>query len=89
MEEAVHKMTQPPARNFGLADRGAIRAGAYADIVVFDPVTVVDRATFESPEAVATGIRTVIVNGQAVWEDGAASARRPGRMLRRTGSTGH
>jgi N-acyl-D-amino-acid deacylase len=89
MEEAVHRMTQLPARFFGLADRGEIRAGAYADIVVFDPATVIDRATFESPEAVATGIRTVIVNGQAVWEDGAASARRPGRMLRRTGSTGH
>lgn len=83
LEEAVRKMTSLPARQFGLADRGVVREGAYADLVLFDPQTVIDRASFERPIAPAAGIETVIVNGRVVWRDGASTGERPGRALRR------
>jgi N-acyl-D-amino-acid deacylase len=66
-----------------LANRGQIAVGTYADIVVFDPATVIDRATFEAPMTPAAGIDLVMVNGQAVWRDGAHTGARPGRALRR------
>jgi N-acyl-D-amino-acid deacylase len=83
LEEAVRRMTRLPARRFGLAGRGAIAAGAYADITVFDPATVLDRATFETPTTPATGIEHVFVNGRPVWHGGAPTGERPGRALRR------
>jgi N-acyl-D-amino-acid deacylase len=83
LEEAVRKMTSLTARRFGLTDRGVLREGAYADLVVFDPDTVLDTATFEAPARPAAGIETVLVNGRIVWEDGAHSGARPGRALRR------
>ncbi len=83
LEEAVHRMTGVSARTFGLTDRGEIRAGAYADLVVFDPTTVIDRATFESPERPSDGIDLVTTNGAIVWRDGAATGARPGRPLAR------
>jgi N-acyl-D-amino-acid deacylase len=83
LEEAVRRMTGLPATRFGLAGRGRLVAGAYADIAVFDPATVIDRATFEAPTTPAAGIRLVLVNGAAVWQDGAATGARPGRALRR------
>jgi len=83
LEEAVHRMTGVPARVFGLTGRGSIAAGAYADLVVFDPDLVADRATFDDPCRPAAGIHTVMTNGRAVWRGGAPTGARPGRVLRR------
>jgi N-acyl-D-amino-acid deacylase len=83
LEHAVHKMTGLTARNFGLADRGELREGAYADLVLFNPETVDAASTYESPVAQARGIDTVIVNGQPVWQDGRSTGAMPGRVLRR------
>ncbi len=83
LEEAVRKMTSLTARQFGLKDRGTLREGAYADLVLFDPETVLDRATFEDPKQPAAGIEAVWVNGRSVWEAGAHTGNRPGRALRR------
>jgi N-acyl-D-amino-acid deacylase len=82
LEEAVRRMTGLPAAQFGLADRGLLRPGAYADLVLFDPATIADRATFENPIQPAAGIALVIVNGRAVWRDGASTGARPGRAVR-------
>ncbi|MBV9858656.1 MAG: D-aminoacylase [Alphaproteobacteria bacterium] len=83
LEEAVHKMTGLSAARFGLAGRGAVAAGAYADVAVFDPATVIDRASFAEPTLPAAGIALVFVNGRPVWRDGKSSGERPGRTLRR------
>ena len=83
MEEAVRRMTSLPAARFGLTGRGRLAPGGFADIVVFDPGTIVDRATFDEPTVPAAGIDTVLVNGRPVWRDGAPTGERPGRMLRR------
>src|SRR5437867_91588 len=85
LEEAVRKMTSLSAANVGISDRGVIRPGLAADLVLFDPKTVGDRATIKDPHAVSTGIRTVWVNGELVFEDGKVTGRRPGRALRRGG----
>lgn len=83
VEEAVRKMTGLPAAQFGLTDRGRLRAGAFADLVLFDPETVADLATFEKPTTPSAGIERVYVNGRAVWQDGRATGTRPGRAVRR------
>jgi N-acyl-D-amino-acid deacylase len=83
LEEAVRRMTGLPATRFGLTGRGRLEAGAHADIVLFDPASVIDRATFEAPTTPAAGIDLVLVNGLPVWRDGAATGARPGRALRR------
>ncbi|HZB90718.1 MAG TPA: D-aminoacylase [Stellaceae bacterium] len=83
LEEAVRRMTGLPAERFGLSGRGRLRPGAYADVTVFDPATVIDRASFAEPKTPAAGIHLVLVNGEAVWRDGAATGARPGRALRR------
>lgn len=83
LEVAVHKMTGLPAARFGLHGRGRIEPGAHADLVLFDPATVIDSATFESPVRPAAGIHLVMVNGTPVWRDGGATGERPGRVLRR------
>jgi N-acyl-D-amino-acid deacylase len=83
LEEAVRKMTGLPAARFALKDRGRVAPGAFADITVFDPATVIDRASFAAPTTPAAGIHLVIVNGKAVWRDDAATGERPGRVLRR------
>ena len=82
-EQAIHKMTGLTAKNFGFKDRGLVREGAFADLTLLDPDTVDEGATFEKPIAAAIGIDTVIVNGQVVWRDGAATGQRPGRVLQR------
>ncbi len=84
LETAVHKMTGLTAATFGLAGRGVIREGAYADITIFDAGEVAEGATFAKPIQAARGIDTVIVNGEAVWRDGKPTGARPGRHLRRT-----
>ncbi len=83
LEEAVRKMTGLPAARFGLCGRGTVAVGAYADLTVFDPATVIDRATFEQPTTPAAGIDHVFVNGRPVWAEGKPTGERPGRALRR------
>jgi len=82
--EAVRKMTSLPAQRLGLADRGTVRPGAFADVAVLDPDAIIDRATFAEPHQYATGVRHVFVNGQAVLLDGELTRARPGRTLRST-----
>jgi N-acyl-D-amino-acid deacylase len=83
LEEAVRRMTSLPAVRFGLRDRGVVRAGAYADLVVLDAHRISDQATFETPTLPAIGIELVLVNGRAVWQQGGRTRERPGRVLRR------
>ena len=83
MEEAIRRMTSLSAERFGLAGRGRLMQNYAADLVLFDPRTVKDRATFEDPKQPAAGINTVWVNGQAVWRDGKSTGARPGHALRR------
>ncbi|HEY3504180.1 MAG TPA: D-aminoacylase [Actinocatenispora sp.] len=78
---AVHKMTGYAAARFGLTDRGVVRAGAHADLVVFDPATVADRATYAEPLLPPTGVRHVLVAGRAVVRDAADTGVRPGTVL--------
>lgn len=80
---AIHRMTGMPAAKFQLAGRGLVRVGAFADLVVFDPATVGDTATYDEPRRFPAGIRAVYVNGVAVARDGAHTGARPGRGLRR------
>jgi N-acyl-D-amino-acid deacylase len=82
LEEAVRRLTSLPATNLGLAGRGALKPGYYADVVVFDPATIADRATFEQPQQYAVGMRDVYVNGVAVLKDGEHSGATPGRAVR-------
>jgi dihydroorotase/N-acyl-D-amino-acid deacylase len=83
LETAVAKLSGVPAARLGLHDRGAIREGAFADLVVFDPATVDDAATYATPAVYPIGIDHVIVNGRAAILDGAETGDRPGRLLRR------
>ena len=83
LEEAIRKMTSLPASILGLNDRGQIKPGMWADLVMFDPSTVADRATFEDPFQYPVGINTVIVNGTVVLDEGKHTNARPGRVLRR------
>lgn len=83
LEEAVRRMTSLAADHAGIAERGRLAAGVYADLVLFDPAKVMDRATTSDPHALSTGIERVWVNGQAVFAEGKATGMRPGRVLRR------
>jgi len=89
LEFAVRKMTSLAAQRVGLADRGLVRPGFYADITVFNPVTVIDRATFEQPHQTSVGIEYVFVNGQMVLKQGQMTNARPGRGLRGPGYRGN
>lgn len=83
LEIAVHKMTGLPARILGLKDRGVLAEGAAADITIFDPDTVAERATYEDPHQYATGIAHVLVNGRQVIAEGEHTGALPGMMLKR------
>ncbi len=89
LETAVHKMTGLSAGTFRLHDRGEIRPGAYADLVLFDPDTIIDLATFEAPKTPARGIDWVMVNGRMAFADGQPTGDRSGRALRRATPAGH
>jgi N-acyl-D-amino-acid deacylase len=81
LAEAIHRMSGLPASNLELDQRGFLRPGMFADVVIFDPATIADRATFEKPHQYAVGIRDVIVNGVAVLRNGEHTNARPGRAL--------
>ena len=83
LEHAVRSMTSLPALVYRLADRGAVRAGAVADVVVFDPATVADASTFEDPWHLAQGVVHLLVNGEPALLDGEPTGARSGRVLRR------
>jgi N-acyl-D-amino-acid deacylase len=87
MEDAIRRMTGFPAMRFGLDDRGLLRKGMAADLVIFDPETVGERATFEMPRLPPVGIEWVFVNGVAVVDNGNLTQQRPGRLLRLHGCT--
>lgn len=85
LEEAVRKLAGLPATNLGLADRGFLREGQFADVVIFDPAAIADLATFEQPHQLAVGMRHVFVNGVHVLRDGEHTGAKPGRALRGPG----
>ena len=82
LPEAVRRMTSPPAAVFGLVDRGSLRPGCWADLVLFDAESVRDTATYDDPQQLPDGIDCVIVNGRVAFENGAGSGAAAGRMLR-------
>ena len=84
LADAVHKMTGEPARRLGLLDRGVLREGGVADLVIFDPATVGDNAEFGQEPAAPTGIEIVVVAGTVMVENGEVANERPGQVLRRT-----
>jgi N-acyl-D-amino-acid deacylase len=84
LTEAIRKMTSLPASRLRISDRGLIRAGLKADLVLFDSDRVIDRSTFEKPGLLSEGIKHVFVNGVEVWRNGAVTGELPGRALRLT-----
>ena len=86
LEEGIRKMTALSAEHLGIAERGAIQEGHYADLVLFDPETVIDRSTYEEPHVPSAGIQKVWVNGELVFDGGETTGNRPGRVIRRIGS---
>ena len=82
LEETIRKMTSLPARKFGIRDRGIIAVGMKADMVLFDPKTVSEKATFDNPHAFPDGIRWVIVNGQVAWDGNSVSKQGTGEVIR-------
>lgn len=83
LEEAIKKMAAMPAARLGLRDRGLIKKGMKADIVLFDPKTVIDKATFADPQSLSIGIKVVFVNGVKVWDGSKTTNTTPGSILRR------
>jgi N-acyl-D-aspartate/D-glutamate deacylase len=87
-EDAVRKMTGLPAATIGMEGRGTLAPDMAADIVVFDPTTIIDHATYEDPTAMSDGIVHVLVNGEVAWRDGAATGAQAGRVLRKPNPLG-
>jgi N-acyl-D-amino-acid deacylase len=88
LQEAIRKLTSLPASVLGITDRGLLATGNYADVVVFDPATIRDNATFEKPHQYSTGVRQVFVNGTQVLRDGVHTGAKPGRAVRGPGWVG-
>ena len=86
LEDAIRKMTSAVADRLGLRDRGLLRAGCYADVVIFDPETVGDRATFDDPHQLSVGMRDVWVNGERVLQDGEHTGAKPGQFVKGPGA---
>ncbi|SFR87724.1 N-acyl-D-amino-acid deacylase [Stenotrophomonas maltophilia] len=87
LEEGIHRLTGLPASNWKLTDRGCLRAGCHADIVIFDPATITDHATYEKPQQYATGVSDVFVNGVQVLREGEHTGATPGQVVRGPGWT--
>ena len=83
MAEAIHRMTGFSARKFGFKDRGLLKPGLAADLVLFDPKTIIDAGTFADPHRAPVGIKAVYTNGALTVKDGKPTDARPGRVLRR------
>ena len=88
LEEAVRKLTSLPAANLRIRDRGQLKAGYFADLVLFDPAKIQDHATYDKPHQYATGVRHVFVNGIQVLRDGESTGAAAGRVVRGPGWTG-
>jgi N-acyl-D-amino-acid deacylase len=88
LQDAIHRLSWLPAMNLGIRGRGALSNGYYADVVVFDPKTIQDHATYEKPDQLATGVRDVFVNGVQVLQDGKHTGAKPGRFVHGPGWTG-
>jgi N-acyl-D-amino-acid deacylase len=88
LEEAIRKLTSLPATNLGLDRRGALKEGYFADVVIFEPKTISDHATYEKPHQYATGMRQVFVNGVQVLKDGEHTGAKPGRAIWGPGKEG-
>ncbi|MCL6740999.1 D-aminoacylase [Sphingomonas sp. RB56-2] len=88
LAEAVRRLSALPASNLGLRDRGQLKAGMVADVVLFDPATIADHSTFANPMQFATGVRDVFVNGVQVLKDGTPTGAKPGRFVKGAGWTG-
>ncbi|MEK9928140.1 MAG: D-aminoacylase [Halieaceae bacterium] len=88
LEQAVHRASGLPATNLSLRDRGFLREGYFADVLVFDPDTIQDHATFEKPHQYSTGMEKVFVNGELVFDDGEHTGALPGQVVRGPGWTG-
>lgn len=88
LEEAIRKLTSLPSTNLGITDRGMLTEGYFADVVVFDPTTIIDHATFEDPHQYSTGVVHVFVNGSQVLQNGEHTNETPGRVVRGPGWTG-
>ena len=82
LEDAIRKMTSAVAARLAIRDRGLLREGFQADVVIFDPETITDRATFEKPHQLSTGVRHVFVNGTAVVREGKHTGAKPGQIVR-------
>jgi N-acyl-D-amino-acid deacylase len=88
LQDAIHRLSWLPATNLGIRGRGALRDGYYADVVVFNPATIQDHATYEKPDQLATGVSDVFVNGVQVMMDGKHTGAKPGRVVHGPGWTG-
>jgi N-acyl-D-amino-acid deacylase len=88
LSDAIRRLSALPAHNLKLRDRGEIKVGDFADIVVFDPATIIDHATYDDPQQFATGVRDVVVNGVQVLKDGEHTGAKPGQVVRGPGWTG-
>ncbi len=88
LEDAIRKMTWAVARRLSIRDRGMLQEGMYADVVVFDPATIIDRATYEQPNQLSVGVRELFVNGVEVVRDGGHTGAKPGRVVRGPGYRG-
>jgi N-acyl-D-amino-acid deacylase len=88
LQDAVRRLTSLPATNLGIRQRGSLKPGYYGDVVVFDPATIQDHATFAKPDQLATGVEDVFVNGVQVLKDGRHTGAKPGRVVRGPGWTG-
>jgi N-acyl-D-amino-acid deacylase len=86
LEDAIRKMTSAVAERLSIPDRGLVREGFYADVVVFDPTTIIDNATYETPSLISTGVREVFVNGVEVVRDEKHTGAKPGRVVRGPGA---
>ena len=86
MPGAIRRLTSLPAENLGLTDRGLLEPGCFADVVVFDPARIEDRATYDDPHRYTTGVVHVAVNGTLVVRDGEHTGALPGRVVRGPGA---
>jgi N-acyl-D-aspartate/D-glutamate deacylase len=87
-EEAIRKSSSAVANRLSIRDRGTLRDGAYADVIVFDPNTIIDRATYDDPSRLSVGVEQVWVNGTRVVADGKHTGATPGRIIRGPGWSG-